>query len=426
MPKIGGYYSTDNIKGDDIGRVVDSMKEFVSEQRASYERSWYDNNFFDDGHHFRYYSRSENKIVDLSARESIYNPIRAIPKASKQIRGIANLLTQKDPVPIVYPEKVNLAAYPSIPQFDEETQQQVMMENPMLKQALDEAKRVASLTGHYLEEEFRKQMLIDKVAYMLVLAAKHGISYMQVFYDREFESMKTIVHDAFDIYTTNVNELEDSPFLIKSVPILISQIKSNEMFDEEQREKINPDNKLANSEIKEAYLKSKYGSIANIEQTSTIMFNEALIKEYLTDENMSTIRSQEDGEEILKGREKGDTVIRQVFTGGNIPLKEKYIKLKEYPFVDFRYEAGSIYQVPLIERFKPANKSLDMIVSRLERILHTMTVGAWIQNESEGNLNISNQAGGQVIKYKAIPPVQATLAGVPSYVFNMMQFFIRI
>src|SRR3990167_11325895 len=89
-----------------IGQSIDEMVESAQSARRVFERRWYDNNFFDDGHHFRYVSRTDNRVVDLSERASLWNPMRAIPKASRQIRGIANLLVSAEPTPTVYPEKV--------------------------------------------------------------------------------------------------------------------------------------------------------------------------------------------------------------------------------------------------------------------------------------------------------------------------------
>ena len=92
-----------------------------------------------------------------------------------------------------------------------------------------------------------------------------------------------------------------------------------------------------------------------------------------------------------------------------------------YPFAEFRIEPGALYQTPMIERFIPANKSLDMVVSRIERYIHTMITGAWLKAKSEGNLNIQNTAGGQIIEYIAIPPTQAQLAPIPSFVGSFIQ-----
>lgn len=416
-------YTTNKIKTESIGQIVDEMMASAKDSRKSFERKWYDNNFFDDGYHFRYLSRLQNKIIDLSSNQSIYNPLRAIPKASKQIRGVANLLLAQDLTPVVYPERINKTAYPSIPSVDPETGQQTMQENPEYRQALEEAKKIAKLSGHWIEEEFKEKNILDKLAYMILLTGKHYISYLKIWPDAVAEKIKIAVRDAFDIYTMgDVVDLQEEPFLIDGVKMRIAEIKANELFDKKQLEKINPDNKFASSEIKEAYMISRFGRQHEIEQTATLILKEAYIKEYINKDNIDKIRKQEDGEEILKYKEEGEAVIRQVFVAGNIWLKDTYLKLNKYPYVDYRMEPGPMYGVSLIERFIPANKSLDITSSRIERYTNTMPLGAIVKPKSEGNLDISNKPAGQIIEYTAVPPTQFTQAPLPASIFQFLSF----
>src|SRR3990167_4348113 len=212
-----GIYSTNRQDSVQIGATVDDLMTSAKDARRSFERRWYDNNFFDDGFHFRYLSRQQNKIIDLADRSTIYNPLRAIPKSSKQIRGIANLLLSQDPVAVIYPEKINAAAFPPTLAPDPNTGEMVSTPNPEYREAVQAAKLVAKLTGHWLEEEFRDQNMLEKLAFMVILAAKHVISYMQIWPDAVKEEILTQVFDAFDVYVLgSVTELSDSPFIIKS------------------------------------------------------------------------------------------------------------------------------------------------------------------------------------------------------------------
>jgi len=413
-------YSTSHLTKDQVGQAIDSMMQSAKNLRWSFERRWYDNNFFDDGFHFRYLSRSQNKIVDLSQNSTVWAPMRALPKASRQIRGVANLLSSRQFIPIVYPERVSSAQYPAIEQPDPQTGQVVKVPNPEYRKALDEAKRVAKSSGHWLEEEFKKQNLLEKLVLMIILTAKHGISFIQVWPDAIEETLKTMVFDAFDVYVVgSVNELEDSPFVIKARPRLISEIKADERFAADQLLKINPDNRNASSDIKEAYAKARFGGAPNADQAATIIEKEAFVREYLNDENEARIKLQDNGGEILKRRKKGDPVIRQSFVAGNITLRDEYLNLPGYPLVDLRFEPGPLYQVPLIERFIPQNKSLDLVVSRVERYLHTMVAGSWSIKSGEPQ-EPNNTPGGQVFKYNTTPPVQNQLVSIPPFVFSFM------
>ena len=413
------YYDTSSSKTPEMGQLIDNMMTTDKSSRRNFERRWYDNNYFDDGHHFRYLSRLQNKIVDLSEKASLYSPMRAIPKASRQIRGVANLITSQDYMPVVYPEKVEKANFPGTPQIDPATGQQTMI-YPEYDAALKESRTLAKRVGHWLAEEIKKQDLISKMALMTILAAKNYVSYLQITPDAEKEEIRTIVRDAFDVYLMGeVNEIEDSPHVIIAHPKVISEIKANEMFDKDQLEKINPDNRQASSEIKEAYMRGRYGREFNDDSSATLILKEAYLKEHLNPDNQKVISKQPDGGDILQGKKMGDMVYRQVFVAGNIWLSDKYVDLKGYPLVDFRFEPGPMYGVSLIERFIPTNKSLDMIVSRVERYAHTMTVGVWTKRQGE-QFNLSNAAGGQIVEYKSVAPQQAQLAPLPAHVFNFI------
>ncbi len=418
-------YSTSDTSTKDIGQSVESMRLLAYNQRRIFERRWYDNNFFDDGFHFRYLSRTTNKVVDLSERSTVYTPQRAIPKASRQIRGIANLLVSQDPTPTVYPEEVvevDMTKYP-------ETQPQQGPDGQPLPTPQEQAKQVnddiAKKRGWWLEEKWREpdpsgETMLEKLALMPLLSAKHGISYMQIWVDSNTEEIRSQVYDAFDIYVLgNYTSIYNCPFIIKATPLSIATIKANPNFDKDQLEKISPDNRMASSEIKEAYMAARFGRAINTDEEATLLLKEAFLKEYLDEDNMAQIRRQDNGDQILKDKEIGDQVIRQVFVAGNVWLRDEYLAISEYPFVEFRFEPGPLYGVPLIERFKDSNKSLDSAVSRIERYFHTMVTGTWLKRRGE-QFKISNISGGQILEYEATPPTQAQPSSVPPFAFEFI------
>ena len=397
-------FGTSRKTRDEMSQAVDEMMTAAKSTRRGFERRWYDNNFFDDGYHFRYLSRQTNKIVDLSERANLYYPMRAIPKASKQIRGIANLLTSSQYVPVVYPERVNKSDYSP-------------EEYEMARQL---AKKIALKTGHWLTESWKEQEIIEKLTYMVILACKHNVAYLKIWPDADKEAINSSVRDAFDVYVLGyMNEIYDSPFLIETQSRLLTDIQNDEKFPEEIRSKLVADNRQASSDIKDAYQRARFGMQTGTESSVSVIQREAFIKERINDANLPRIKLQEDADKVLKGKEKGDIIIRQTFSAAGQTLSDKYISLKEYPFVDLRLEPGPIYQTSLIERFIPQNKSLDMVVSRIERYTNTMAVGAWIKRQGE-QIEFNNQAGGQVIEYAQTPPVQAQIAPLPSFIFNFV------
>src|SRR5260221_2345465 len=128
------------------------------------------------------------------------------------------------------------------------------------------------------------------MALMCLLTLKHGISYLKVWPDDHEEKIQTAVRDAFDIYILgNYTNIYQAPFMIDSVPMLIAEIKANPLFDEKQLGGITPDNRKASSEIKEAYLQSRYGRDTSSDQSATLILNEAFIKEYINESNIKRI-----------------------------------------------------------------------------------------------------------------------------------------
>lgn len=427
------YSSTSEVDTKDIGMAIEEMVTVAKNRRKIFERRWYDNNFFDDGFHFRYLSRSSNRIVDLSERSTVYTPQRSIPKASKQIRGLTNLLVSSDPTPTIYPSTIDKEDYPDIQPTQQQIQQAVQQGqqppqpqvNLEYTQALKEAKDIALKKGLWLKDEWARddgtgESILDKLTFMVLLTMKHSVSYLKIWPDPYDEKIRTSVRDAFDLWLIgNITSIYDSPFIVDAHPMLIAQIKANPLFDKNQLEKITPDNRKASSEIKEAYLLGRFGRDSTSDQVATLILNEAFIKEYVNEENTERIMRQDDGGEILKRHKMGEPIIRHAYTAGGVWLYDQYTNLSEYPYVDFRLEPGPIYQVPMIERFIPTNKSLDSVVSRVERYTHTMVTGSWLKRRGE-QFTINNIAGGQVIEYETTPPTQSQIAPLPAFVYQFI------
>lgn len=402
---MNSQYQTSGVSSKAMGQVIDEMDNAAERTRKKHERRWYDNNFFDDGHHFRYVNRQNNKIINWAEQSNIYNPLRAIPKASRQIRGVVNLLVSNDFVPVVYPEEIEPTNYQTKEEFE---------------LALKTAEIIARSSGHWLREEIKKQDLTNKLSYLGLLAAKGSVAFLKVYPDPIREEIITEYRDSFDLKLLgHMTDVQDLPFIIDTESRSIAEIKADERFPEEETAKLTADNRYASSEVKEAYMRVRFGSKNQMDSMATLIQKEAFIKEYLNEENETAIKKQEDGGEILKKRNKGDVVLRQTFSAGGVTLLDQYIDMTKYPYADFRFEEGPLYQTPLIERFIPQNKSLDMIVSRIERYAHTMGVGVYQKRKGE-NYKITNKAGGQIIEYDQTPLKQMDLAQLPPMYFNFI------
>lgn len=126
----------------------------------------------------------------------------------------------------------------------------------------------------------------------------------------------------------------------------------------------------------------------------------------------------------MEGKSKGDVIMRHPFSVAGVTLLDEYIDYDCYPLVPIRYEPGLLYQVPFIERFIPQNKSLDIIVTRLEKWINAMVVGVYQMRKGE-NFQVSNFPGGQKIEYETTPPTQMQVASVGNTPFNVIELLNR-
>ena len=399
-----------------IGKAIEDLCTDAITRRSGHERRWYDNNFFDDGYHFRVISRKTGRVIDHAYQNSGYIE-RAIPRASRQIRGVANLLFAAEPYPVIFPQRITIESFKSNGQFDELG----------YKQALDNAKTVARKQGIWVANEWEELDLPLKLIDMILLAAKNSVSWIQIYSDTEKQELKAEVYDAFDVIVYgDRRETSDLPFITKTCPMDIKEVFKDSRFDPSMVEKLTPDNRYATSDIKDAYMRIRFGAKVGDEKkgNATIIIKESFLKEVLTDNNWKDAAEKSEDNGSMDGKNPGDGIMRHVFSAGGVTLRDEYVDYDKYPLVPFRFEPGSIYQVPFIERFIPQNKSLDIIVSRLEKWINSMIVGVYQKRKGE-NFQVSNFPGGQVVEYETTPLSQMQNGTVGSTPFSVLELLNR-
>lgn len=404
-----------NTTSQGIGQAVEELVNQAIIQRRAHERRWYDNNFFDDGYHFRTISRKTGRVVDhVNKSEGFVE--RAIPRASRQIRGVTNLLFAAEPYPVVYPARVNKALYPDMIGPDGKA-----IENPQYKEAMDKSKDIARKQGTWLSAEWdQEQDLPIKLIDLLLMAAKQSVSWLQVYSDPQKQKIVTEVFDAFDVIIHgDKRETKDLPFMTKVKSMELKEVMNNQMFDEKMRSQLTPDNKYATSEIKDAYMRARYGSKLATKDQATILVKETFMKEVLTENNWKQVIKLGEANGVMEGKSLGDTVMRHPFSAGGITLLDEYVDYDEYPLVPIRFEPGPLYQVPFIERFIPQNKSVDIIMTRLEKWVNAMVVGVYQKRKGE-NFQVSNFPGGQMIEFETTPLSQMQNGSVGNTPFNVI------
>jgi hypothetical protein len=301
--------------------------------------------------------------------------------------------------------------------------------NPEYEKAVDDAKQMARKQGIWLATEWDdEQELPIKMIDMLIKAAKNSVSWLQVYSDPKNQKIITEVYDAFDVICNG--EIDDErklPFMTKACPMEWDGVMTNPIFDPEALKKLSPDNKYATSEIKEAYMRARYGTkVSDKEDKNSIIIKETFIKEYLSENNWDLASKLGGDTGAMEGKSRGDVIMRHIFSGGGVTLADEYVDYDEYPLIPFRFEPGSLYQVPFIERFIPQNKSVDVIVTRLEKFVNAMVVGVYQKRKGE-TMQVSNIPGGQIVEYEANPLTQMNVTNpgsTPFEIINMLNHFI--
>lgn len=396
-----------------IGQMVEDMTFQAIMRRRAWERRWYNTNWFDDGLHFRVMSKRTGQVIDHIQRNSGFIE-RAIPRASKQVRGIGALLLTPEYYPVVYPERIIEEKFRNkmTGQVDQQAYQQEQ------ERAKEEARRRGIFLTTTWEDELQLEL---KLADMILLTAKNGISYLKVYTDPHTKRVTASVHDAFDvIHYGDVRELDDLPFLTFTKAMDFNEVISDERFDEDKRRELSPDNRYATSEIKEAYMRARYGSKLNAQNLNTINVKETFIKEYLSEDNWDQAKQLGEDTGAMEGKSRGDVIMRHPFSAGGVCLLDEYIDYDNYPSAELRFESGYLYQVPLMERFIPLNKSQDIVVTRIEKWINTMVTGIYRVRKGE-NFIIANIPGGQKVQYEGTPPDQMTIGNVGSTPFQFME-----
>ncbi len=402
---------------DQMGQAVEDMVAQALMRRRTHERRWYDNNFFDDGYHFRVISKKTGKVIDTVNRNNGFVE-RAIPRASRQIRGVSNLLFAAEPYPVVYPERISASEFPP-PMPDPQTGQ--LVPSPEFEQATKQAKTVAQKRGIWLSNEWKEKQELDiKMIDALLKAMKNSVSWVQIYSDTDKQEIITDVYDAFDVVC--FGEMSDEnklPFITKACPRDFEEVRNDKRFSEVARARLTPDNRYATSEIKNAYMRARFGSKRETDGQNTVIQKETFMKEVLTNDNWEQAVKLGGDTGAMEGKSRGDLIMRQLFSAGGVTLDDSYIDYDNYPLVPIRLEPGPLYQVPFIERFIPQNKSVDVVMTRLEKFVNAMVVGVYQKRKGE-NYQLSNFPGGQMIEYETQPATQMQVANPGNAPFNVI------
>ncbi len=383
------YNPPANDSQEELAAKIESTFKAYSDARFKYERQWYINDNFYDGNHFVWWRKSTGTIDRIQPPRGTV--MRSIPKASRQLDSIQNLILANHPRWTVYPEPEPIPPEGT----DTQTPPGATPSIDPSKSSEDKAKR----SGQWLETKYDELNMDELSAELVHYGLKFPCSFFKIGFDPSEDDIYVTVRDAFDVYFAPESNFYDSPMVIDTYSKNLEEVKANPNY--ENTADLVPDFKYSSSDLKELRTSERFGYTRLSQKSNTITLKEAYIYEWK--------KNAETG--------KMERKIRLVTVAGGKVLRNEEFPLKKIPFVMFTPNSGAVYKPAWIERLISPNKSIDLIVSNIELFFHVMTRGRFAQHQTGTMDRILNETG-QIVKWTVDKPDALPIPSLPNYVFT--------
>lgn len=303
------------------------------------------------GNHSLRASPDDNTIVVGKKTEAVYYPINKMWATFRAVRGF---VTRHRPVVTVEPSK-------STPE------------------AIDYARRAnATLERDNTLNNFRK--INKEWAYYGI---KYGVGYRQIGYDRERKCAIRWTVDPMDLLIgSNYGEMEDAPYVIKCVVRTVGYWRNKYP---KSKDKIVPDNQLAEDEYKKLSLEIQY----QVGQTSP----SSRIDE-------QTALGYECWYRVFKKNKLGGVINKVVFLKNTI-IEESFEEtpFDEFPFVPYKSDVvpNEAFSEGHMKHIISPQRMLNVLNTQMLEYNHLVNRGRFIKDKNAG-FRVINTKEGQIIE----------------------------
>lgn len=350
--------------------VIKNLKKSKDNMLARWmiNRGFYENSHFTIGE-----LDKQGNVVKISGKK----PYREIPMATDQIDGMRNMLLANKPEPYIYP--------------DDRIVSDAELTDQELRDKIDQEISVWGKAVEYiLEEEIKLKYILKTLTKNTLL---YSTSFLQVY--RESEKYKMEPYDVFEIsiYPT-IKRIDDYPYMVKHIAKPIKALKLAGRYKEinfdELKQRLT-ENRYFADEMKNSLYAGKYGYA----DPDTVVIDEL----YVTEEKGEAIYSYI-GNELIDAQSAEET------------------KLKSHPFSMF-LSGEEPYEMAPIEKFIPLNKTLDVLITKLERRVKRLDGGRLAIQSSEP-IKIMKTNDGEFVRYKRNAPTPLPEENYPSTLINLI------
>ncbi len=305
-------------------KVWDVISE-AENNRLLQEQDWYIGDRWYDGDHYVYFDRLNNKIETVKPQKG--QVLRSIPKTTKQIDTMVNMLSSGD---------FRWTAKPTLSKLS----------------ADEESDVIAQKIGRWLKCKFAELDMTWKLVEIALLGFKFPVAYFWPGYDENTGKFYVDIYDAFDIYfdKPNITDPDQASIMIKTFTRDVDELQADPRY--KNTKGLKPTTTTAASQVKDAREKEKYGGFKVI-ASNDVQCAQQYRKRY---------------ERVGDGKNTVMHTYMEVMTvtQNRIIRGPEKIQTDKFPIVMYKPKPGPIYGKAWIHHFISLNKSLDSLCSSIE------------------------------------------------------------
>ena len=340
-------------------------------QRSRFEPSWYRAFHAYENNCFVAWSRVTQSIIKIPYKKRFFV---SLPEVKRQCDAFENNLLQFMPMFVVYPDDIGDV------------------------KARDDSRYLSKLLKkHYIDWDSKN--LVHK---FLHNAIKYPISFWEIGVENRINPLtskmqKVIVPsvgDAFDYLFDPHIPFNDNPIIAKKIKRNLKDIKEYKDYKAPTISGGFPD------DMKEMIFNDKYGIRGGVGDMKTQFLYQVMEK--LKDGIKETIMD----------------------TSGNVLRTKFYEGATEYPVVPLSLFSNDDYSPSFCENLIPINRSINLIVNRIEEFIMKFAKGAFLVRD--GSDIMFSDENGVIVKYEGEPPTAMDMPQLPNAIIMWLNKLLEL
>lgn len=378
-----------------------SIWKYLSESRRRAELDWFINQQAHDNNQYLYYNtatRTLQPVATVNKHDKV-----TINRVAQQVRSVVSFINQRKPQVTTIPGSQADDAYIRA------RKSKHLCDYWYDALEMNKKNKLISKDGcingiGWAKIMWNKDGLAPTVPFNMTTGEERTTQYGEVMFER---------CDTFEVYPDpQATCMADMRYIAHAIPRTIGELKSNPEY--KNTESIQPDKKLAASNLKQTQMRQSIGGAGAVAASSGVSDLDTVVA--------VEVFWQEWSKEAKKWQ------IRQVtMTESGVGLKYDYWLVGEYPFEPFVADiTGSLLQSKgIVYNIREPNRAVNDLVSQTLKNARVMGNLNWLMPRG-ANVGVITDETGQYIEYDYNPggaPTQAQPHSVPQYVANLISYF---